>query len=117
MEATPVLPAHAIEAFRRAVDVLRGQENAAELIGVSQSSISRRLRAGMPLWAESVLQVEAATGVSRHELRPDIYPIEPPVVSDGHAPNGVAGSGAVPVSVDVDPSSIGTGDPLHGLVA
>lgn len=26
--------------------------------------------------AEFVLKVEALTGVSRHELRPDIYPIE-----------------------------------------
>lgn len=27
--------------------------------------------------AERVLAVEAATGISRHELRPDIYPEEP----------------------------------------
>lgn len=27
--------------------------------------------------AERVLDVERVTGISRHELRPDIYPIEP----------------------------------------
>jgi hypothetical protein len=26
--------------------------------------------------AEHVLAVEAATGISRHELRPDIYPVQ-----------------------------------------
>ncbi len=31
--------------------------------------------------AEFVLKAEAATGVSRHDLRPDIYPVEVP-----HAP-------------------------------
>lgn len=27
--------------------------------------------------AERVLEIEAATGISRHDLRPDIYPREP----------------------------------------
>lgn len=32
--------------------------------------------------AEYVLKIEAATGVSRHDLRPDIYPRE--VMTDRH---------------------------------
>lgn len=31
--------------------------------------------------AEHVLRIEAATGVSRHSLRPDIYPVDLPEVS------------------------------------
>ena len=36
--------------------------------------------------AEYVLRIEAATGVSRHDLRPDIYPREVP-----HAPGAFIG--------------------------
>lgn len=35
------------------------------------------LAEGRPLAPEHVLTVEAATGVSRHDLRPDIYPRDP----------------------------------------
>lgn len=46
------------------------------LIGKRQSVIHDWLREQRPLPAEHVLKVEAATGISRHALRPDIYPIE-----------------------------------------
>jgi len=49
----------------------------ARLIGVSQQAVSKRLKAGLPLQPEYVLKVEAATGVSRYELRSDIYQREP----------------------------------------
>jgi len=48
----------------------------ARLVGKTQASVHGLLRDGKPLWAESVLKVEAATGVSKHRLRPDIYPVE-----------------------------------------
>lgn len=45
-----------------------------------------------PLPPEHVLKVEAATGISRHELRPDIYPPEeqaaPPPASGPEADGG-----------------------------
>ena len=64
----------AVLAFAKAVARLdRGQSELAKLIGKSQGAISKRLRSAKPIWAEDVLAVEAATGVSRHELRPDIY--------------------------------------------
>ena len=47
-----------------------------ELIGKRQSVIHDWLREEKPLPAEHVLKVEEATGVSRHDLRPDIYPRE-----------------------------------------
>ena len=46
----------------------------ARLVGKSQTSVHGLLRDGKSLWAESVLVVEAATGVSKHSLRPDLYP-------------------------------------------
>ncbi|MBZ4194177.1 MAG: helix-turn-helix domain-containing protein [Candidatus Contendobacter sp.] len=42
---------------------------------VKQQHVWKWLRAGR-VPAEYVLAVEAATGISRHELRPDIYPVE-----------------------------------------
>lgn len=44
------------------------------LIGKRQSSVREWLLNDRPLPAEFVLAVEEATGVSRHRLRPDIYP-------------------------------------------
>ncbi|MEG3169220.1 YdaS family helix-turn-helix protein [Sphingomonas sp. LB3N6] len=49
----------------------------ARLVGRSQSSIYALMRENKPLWAESVLAVEAATGVSKHRLRPDLYGPDP----------------------------------------
>ena len=57
------------EALRQA-----GSRNAlARAVGVSGQAI-QKWRKKVP--AERVLAVEAATGVSRHDLRPDIYPRE-----------------------------------------
>ena len=57
------------EAFRRA-----GTRYAlAKAIKVSPAAIYQW---GDQAPAERVLAIEAATGVSRHELRPDIYPLD-----------------------------------------
>ena len=45
----------------------------AEKIGVRYQAVQAWLRRGR-VPAERVLAVEAVTGVSRHELRPDLYP-------------------------------------------
>lgn len=52
------------------------QSKCAEAIGTSQQRLSYLLKNEKPVPAELVLKAEAATGISRHELRPDIYPIE-----------------------------------------
>lgn len=57
----------------RAIEIAGGQRQLAQLIGVSYQAI-QKFRRRVP--AERVLAIEAATGVSRHELRPDLYPIE-----------------------------------------
>jgi DNA-binding transcriptional regulator YdaS (Cro superfamily) len=52
------------------------QSRMADAIGMSQQLISYRLRKGLSLPAEYVLATEKATGISRHDLRPDLYPRE-----------------------------------------
>ena len=60
------------QALERAVRTVGGQAQFARLIGVTAQAVSQ--------WDEvpplRVLAVEKVSGVSRHELRPDLYPVE-----------------------------------------
>lgn len=49
----------------------------ARAIGTSQQRIHYLVSNEKGVPAELTLATEAATGISRHELRPDIYPREP----------------------------------------
>ena len=62
-----------LEAVKKAVEVAGGQTALGNLVGVSQGHIWSWLNRSRKCPPEKVLQVERATGVSRHELRPDIY--------------------------------------------
>ncbi|WP_132910251.1 YdaS family helix-turn-helix protein [Sphingomonas sp. BK235] len=64
------------EALREAVERAGGQSATARLVGVSQTAVWKWITEAKVLPAEHVLAVERATGVSRHLLRPDIYPLE-----------------------------------------
>ena len=66
----------AVEAFHRAVEILDGQSATARVAGCTPGNIHQLLNKGSVLPAEYVIPVEAASGVSRHDLRPDIYPRE-----------------------------------------
>ena len=46
----------------------------ARRVGVNKSAVARWAVRRVP--AERVLEVERATGIPRHELRPDLYPTE-----------------------------------------
>ena len=62
-------------ALLRACGAVGGQKALASRLGITQSHVwywLARSRRGVP--GEFVLAVEAASGVSRHELRPDIFP-------------------------------------------
>lgn len=59
-------------ALERAVAKVGGQAEFARLIGVTAQAVSQWDKVP-PL---RVLTVESISGVSRHELRPDLYPIE-----------------------------------------
>ena len=64
------------KALRRAVAVAGSQTAFAEIVGTTQQSISNWMRDRWPLAVRFVLDAEIGTGVSRHDLRPDIYPRE-----------------------------------------
>lgn len=49
-------------------------------LGISHSAVQQWLHKGVP--AERVLDVERLTGISRHELRPDVFG---PAPADGQA--------------------------------
>ena len=61
-------------ALADAITTLGGQAALGRLVGVAQPTVWRWVKARKPLPAEHVLAVETATGISRHDLNPDIYP-------------------------------------------
>lgn len=65
------------EALQAAVQKAGSQSEFARICGVSQTAVWKWLQSGKRLPAEHVLRVEATTMVSRHLLRPDIYPAMP----------------------------------------
>jgi DNA-binding transcriptional regulator YdaS (Cro superfamily) len=60
-------------ALQRAIEATGGLAALAAELGVSMQAVSQ--------WDEvpplRVIPVERASGVSRHELRPDLYPLDP----------------------------------------
>lgn len=62
------------EALRRAVGVAGNQTAFERLTGAKQQKVSVWLRDRKVLPGEYVLAAERETGVSRHDLRPDLYP-------------------------------------------
>lgn len=62
------------QALALAVNRMGSQAAMGRLCGVTQQAVWKWLDEGMALPAEQVLKVEAATHVSRHDLRPDLYP-------------------------------------------
>ena len=61
-------------AILKACEAAGGQSALTKALGLkSQGSISRWIATGN-VTAERVLEIERLTGVSRHLLRPDIYP-------------------------------------------
>jgi DNA-binding transcriptional regulator YdaS (Cro superfamily) len=92
MSVSPVI------ALETALERAGSQSALARLCGVSQPAVSKWVRGRKHLPAEHVLTVERATGVSRHLLRPDLYPAELPASLS--APEGLVGGGASTVSGD-----------------
>ncbi len=62
------------EALLEAVRIAGGQNKIAAVCDVSQPSVFRWIHKHKQAPATRVLAIEARTGVSRHLLRPDIYP-------------------------------------------
>jgi DNA-binding transcriptional regulator YdaS (Cro superfamily) len=64
------------QALQAAVTAARSQRNFAKKLGVAQTTVWKWLQSSKKLPAEHVLTVEKLFGISRHELRPDIYPVD-----------------------------------------
>ncbi|MCE1001853.1 transcriptional regulator [Pseudomonas sp. NMI1173_11] len=57
----------------RAAKAAGGQSKLARLLNIKPQAVQHWCSTGK-IPAERVLSVETATGISRHELRPDLYP-------------------------------------------
>jgi DNA-binding transcriptional regulator YdaS (Cro superfamily) len=64
------------DALTEAIVKAGGQAGLARALGVSQPSVWHWVHRSKRVPAEYVLPVEAITGISRHDLRPDLYPRE-----------------------------------------
>lgn len=65
------------KALKRALASFKdNQTQFATAIGTSQAAVWYWLKNRKPLPAEYVLVTEKVTGISRHDLRPDLYPRE-----------------------------------------
>lgn len=62
-------------AAMRAAEAAGSQSALARVLGCTPQNVQKWCASGR-IPAERVLLVEQATGVSRHELRPDLYPDE-----------------------------------------
>ncbi|MBN9143731.1 MULTISPECIES: transcriptional regulator [unclassified Novosphingobium] len=69
-----VLHCQSDSALAQAIRKAGSQVAFGRIVGKRQSVIHDWLRKERPLPSELVFVVEAATGISRHDLRPDIYP-------------------------------------------
>lgn len=68
-----------LDALKQAIQIAGSQSALARALRVSQHAVWHWLNKGdleKPLPADYVLAVEEATGISRYDLRPDIYPRE-----------------------------------------
>jgi len=95
-----------LDALKRAIAAAGGQAALARACGVKQPTVWNWLHnIGHVPAAEHVLKVEAATGVSKHDLRPDIYPRDAAVPHTGVATVGAGGSSIPPSRAETDPMS------------
>lgn len=64
------------DALAAAVDLVGGQAKLARILGVTQPNVWHWLHKAERVPGEYVLKIEEATGgrISRHDLRPDLYP-------------------------------------------
>lgn len=64
------------EALQAAIKKAGTQADLAALLKISQTAISKWSLAGKGCSGRFALKIEEATGISRHELAPEFYPID-----------------------------------------
>lgn len=104
-----------LSALKRAVAIVGGQAAMARKCGVSQPTVWGWIHRMGQAPAEQVLGIEAATGIPKEDLRPDIYPrdvVSSTASGDDAARGGAGGGSSTPSRADR-----GTSDSLSGLSA
>jgi DNA-binding transcriptional regulator YdaS (Cro superfamily) len=94
---------------------LGSQGALAQIVGVTQQSVSEWCIKNKAIPPRHVLKVEAATGIPKEDLRPDIYPrdvVSSTASGDDAARGGAGGGSSTPSRADR-----GTSDSLSGLSA
>jgi len=66
------------DALKQAVEAIGSASAAARALGITPQAVSEILRKGRQAPAEWCIPLEKATDgkISRHDLRPDLYPVE-----------------------------------------
>lgn len=72
------MASHKISPLQHAKEILGTEAALAKAVGASQPYINYRLKRGKRVPAEWCIPIELATGgrITRHDLRPDLYPKE-----------------------------------------
>ena len=88
-----------ITALKKAVDIAGGQSSLGRMIGRDQKAIWAWINTTQKVPAEDVLRIEEALDnkISRHELRPDIYP-QPKPLDKLRIRGGQQLNGTIPIS-------------------
>ena len=87
------------QALQLAVVLVRGQSAMGRICKKAQPTVWKWLQTSKRLPPEHVLVVEAETGISKHLLRPDIYP--PALPTEGTDPGEECGDILLPARVSV----------------
>jgi DNA-binding transcriptional regulator YiaG len=69
-----------------------GQAGIARLLGVSPQAVNQWVSGSRPVPSRHVLAIEAATGISRHQLRPDVFGGNPGSISEPVAASNPVGA-------------------------
>ncbi|NNA82964.1 transcriptional regulator [Pseudomonas lactis] len=69
-----------LSAVASAAKAVGSQTSLAKVLGCTPQNVQRMCATGR-VPAKHVLKIEAASGVSRHELRPDLYPEASPTLN------------------------------------
>lgn len=90
-----------LQALETAIDKAGSAASLARSCGCTRTAVWKWTNNAKRVGAEYVLAVEAATGVSRHLLRPDLYPVEAHAIADNFKGNyGKRGSVLAPAQQD-----------------
>lgn len=95
-----------LDALQSALEIVGGQAALARAVGVSQPTVWGWVHRIGKVPHRFVLGVEAATGVPKEDLSPDIYPRDAVTVPQGGVARQGAGEDSPPSRADRTPDSL-----------